>query len=191
MDVYAFGMFMYYLISFMHPFENESRPITALIEEGRRPELPPKVHSVLTHPHYSHTHTPSQLRPHSLYMFELMCWCWSDLPQHRPKFDQILTVLRTDTFTTLLAATSITQDNDEVTAATVITTRARRSSVTSFHGRSSASYFASDLSYTNALSLVVGGAGHGEELTTQVWYGTERGSCGVVQFQRGGVVKEV
>ena len=42
-DVYAFGMFIYYLITFMSPFENEGRPLTALLEEGRRPELPPKV----------------------------------------------------------------------------------------------------------------------------------------------------
>ncbi len=125
-------------------------------------------------------------------MFELMCWCWSELPQHRPEFDQILSILRTDTFTTLLAATSITQDNDEVTAATTLTTHARRSSVGSFHSRSSASVFGGgDFSYTDALRLVVGGAGQGEELTTQVWYGTEKGNCGIVQFQRGGVVKEV
>ena len=45
-DVYAFGMFMYYLITFMSPFEADGtagRPITALLEEGRRPEVPAKV----------------------------------------------------------------------------------------------------------------------------------------------------
>lgn len=45
-DVYAFGMFMYYLITFLSPFESEGmagRPITALLEECRRPELPAKV----------------------------------------------------------------------------------------------------------------------------------------------------
>ena len=42
-DVYAFGMFMYYLMTFSSPFDMQGRPITALLEEGRRPELPPKV----------------------------------------------------------------------------------------------------------------------------------------------------
>ncbi len=46
MDVYAFGMFIYYLSSFMTPFENDTRPITALLEEGRRPELPSKVRTI-------------------------------------------------------------------------------------------------------------------------------------------------
>ena len=41
LDVYSFGMFMYYLLTLMGPFEMHSgrRPITALLEEGRRPEL--------------------------------------------------------------------------------------------------------------------------------------------------------
>ena len=42
-DVYAFGMFIYYLMTFMAPFETEVRPLCSLLEEGRRPELPPKV----------------------------------------------------------------------------------------------------------------------------------------------------
>ena len=42
-DVYAFGMFIYYLMTFMAPFEMEVRPLNSLLEEGRRPELPPKV----------------------------------------------------------------------------------------------------------------------------------------------------
>ena len=43
-DVYAFGMFMYYLMTFLSPFESTlDRPLSALLEEGRRPELPTKV----------------------------------------------------------------------------------------------------------------------------------------------------
>ena len=42
LDVYAFGMFIYYLVSFRTPFDT-GRPITALLEEGKRPELLPKV----------------------------------------------------------------------------------------------------------------------------------------------------
>ena len=44
-DVYAFGMFIYYLMTFLSPFELEERPLSALLDEGRRPELPPKVYS--------------------------------------------------------------------------------------------------------------------------------------------------
>lgn len=42
LDVYAFGMFMYYLVSYRVPFDS-GRPITALLDEGKRPELLPKV----------------------------------------------------------------------------------------------------------------------------------------------------
>lgn len=42
LDVYAFGMFMYYLVSFRTPFDS-GRPITALLEERKRPELLAKV----------------------------------------------------------------------------------------------------------------------------------------------------
>ena len=43
LDVWSFGMFMYFLFSYLNPFENDPRPITALLEEGKRPELPLKV----------------------------------------------------------------------------------------------------------------------------------------------------
>lgn len=42
LDVYAFGMFIYYLVSYRVPFDS-GRPITALLEENKRPELLPKV----------------------------------------------------------------------------------------------------------------------------------------------------
>ena len=49
LDVYAFGMFMYYLITFMTPFENDAtRPITAMLEDGKRPSLSAKVRSNLS-----------------------------------------------------------------------------------------------------------------------------------------------
>ena len=47
-DVYAFGMFMYYLMTFLSPFELQDRPLTALLAEGRRPELPPKVYNTIS-----------------------------------------------------------------------------------------------------------------------------------------------
>ena len=42
-DVYAFGMFIYYLTSFRTPFDNIGRPITSVLDEGKRPELSLKV----------------------------------------------------------------------------------------------------------------------------------------------------
>ena len=39
MDIYAFGMFIYYLISFRSPFEDLDEPITAILREGNRPSL--------------------------------------------------------------------------------------------------------------------------------------------------------
>ena len=42
LDVYGFGMFIYYLVSYRAPFDS-GRPITALLEEGKRPELLPRV----------------------------------------------------------------------------------------------------------------------------------------------------
>lgn len=44
LDVYSFAMFMYYLFTYNGPFESEKgRPISALLEEGKRPELLAKV----------------------------------------------------------------------------------------------------------------------------------------------------
>ena len=43
LDIYSFGMLMYYLISFESPFLKESRPISALLQEGKRPSLSFKV----------------------------------------------------------------------------------------------------------------------------------------------------
>ena len=40
LDVYSFGMLMYYLFTFLGPFENEKgRPVSALLDEQKRPEL--------------------------------------------------------------------------------------------------------------------------------------------------------
>lgn len=42
LDVYAFGMFIYFLVTYRGPFDS-GRPITALLEENKRPDLLPKV----------------------------------------------------------------------------------------------------------------------------------------------------
>ena len=41
-DVYSFGMFLYFLFSFKNPFDKEVL-IASLLRDGRRPELPTKV----------------------------------------------------------------------------------------------------------------------------------------------------
>ena len=51
-DVYAFGMFIYYLTSFRAPFDNNGNPISAILGEGKRPELSLKVNSMI------HVHQP-------------------------------------------------------------------------------------------------------------------------------------
>ena len=43
LDVYSFGMLMYYLFTFLNPFENSTRPIRVLLEEKKRPELDARV----------------------------------------------------------------------------------------------------------------------------------------------------
>ena len=42
-DVYAFGMFIYALMTYLSPFQLQDRPLTVLLAEGRRPQLPSKV----------------------------------------------------------------------------------------------------------------------------------------------------
>lgn len=40
LDVYSYGMVLYYLFTFLGPFETEKgRPISALLDEGKRPEM--------------------------------------------------------------------------------------------------------------------------------------------------------
>ena len=40
LDVYSFGMLLYYLFTFLGPFETErGRPVSALLDEMKRPEL--------------------------------------------------------------------------------------------------------------------------------------------------------
>ena len=43
LDVYSFGMFLYFLFTFTNPFEKEMRTVAFLLEEGKRPEFSPQV----------------------------------------------------------------------------------------------------------------------------------------------------
>ena len=126
------------------------------------------------------------------------------MPQHRPGFDQILQILKTDTFTHLLAATSITKDNNEITAASLHAVAVRRNSMSSFYSKSNTSIMAMitqsvgsgmemSASYTGVMSLIYGNAtgGQGEETANQVWYGTDTGQCGIIKFEKSRTDREV
>lgn len=48
LDVYSFGMFMYFLFTFCNPFQKEGIPPATLLEAGKRPELLLKVSAPMT-----------------------------------------------------------------------------------------------------------------------------------------------
>ena len=58
----------------------------------------------------------TQSLPRLQVMFELMCWCWSHRPHHRPDFHQILDILNMPMFHKLLSVEGLLFDH-YVTAA--------------------------------------------------------------------------
>ena len=58
----------------------------------------------------------TQSLPRLQVMFELMCWCWSHRPHHRPDFHQILDILNMPMFYELLSVEGLLSDH-YVTAA--------------------------------------------------------------------------
>ena len=137
-----------------------------------------KLMSLILHTH-THTHTQShfQNRPPALQMHELMCWCWSEKPQHRPLFSEIKEIIKSSMFIQLLDATSLTTNKDTFTTACVHSykqpnTRARHpeDSITSLLPSPSPSI----------VSILA--ASTEEEGILQVWYGTEKGKLGFIQF---------
>ncbi len=134
-----------------------------------------------------HSHR-TQYHPQSLQLYELMCWCWSDKPQHRPTFDEILKIIKTDSFTHLLEATPISRDHDDITAA-CINTSLRSNSFSSFQtmsvGAGMGTRSDTTLSYHSVMSMLsTGNNSPREDTTIQVWYGTQHGKCGVVNFHK-------
>lgn len=115
-------------------------------------------------------------------MYELMCWCWSDKPQHRPTFTQIKEIVSSSTFTQLLDNFRITVDDDSIQTACVHSfkqtlTRKRNPDDNIPEKRLSASPSPSVLSLLAANS--------DEENIVQVYYATAKGKVGVIQFQSG------
>ena len=126
-------------------------------------------------------HIP-QLHPQSLQLFELMCWCWSDKPQHRPTFRQILKIIKADSFTHLLEATPMTAGSrkNQVTAAclkSVISSTPQSSIVRTLPSISDDGFTMTYCTASKVLSPV------------EIWYGTRCGSCGVVCFHQSLTVK--
>ena len=124
---------------------------------------------------------PTQLHPQSLQLFELMCWCWSDKPQHRPTFGQILKIIKADSFTHLLDATPVTASSrkNQVTAACL------KSASSSPPKLSTLTVPAINddgftMTYSTASKVLS---------PIEIWYGTKCGSCGVVCFHQSLTVK--
>ena len=133
----------------------------------------------------THTHTLTQLHPQSLQLHDLMCWCWSDKPQYRPTFNEILNIIKTDTFTHLLEATPISKDLNDVTAACITSSVSRAHSLsTSMEGSMSV---IPKSTYSTALQqLLLAGENSSSkgDVSVQVWYGTKEGKCGIVNFHK-------
>ena len=131
-------------------------------------------------------------------LFELMCWCWSERPGHRPDFSTILDTLKSDMFSHLLASFPLLRAEEEVTTSCMRLCRTRRGSTSASLSSNSTSLTHStildqSLSTLGISSLIYGKSGTlgGEETVTQVWYGTEFGKYGMIQFQNSGILHEV
>ena len=95
----------------MSPFENFPGKIFGqAIEAGLRPSFLAKVKWSLSiygnYTEYGQLLPLSTLflkaKPRLQWMFDLMCWCWSGKPQHRPDFEEILQIMESDIFKCLL-----------------------------------------------------------------------------------------
>ena len=119
-----------------------------------------------------------QLHPQSLQLYELMCWCWSDKPQHRPTFEQILKIVKKDSFTHLLEAVPVTSSRKNLVTSACV----KFNSTSPQKGTASSAPSSDDLEFqygttTKVLSPV------------EIWYGTKTGSCGKIRFQHPVTIK--
>ncbi len=124
--------------------------------------------------------------PNSVSIADLMCWCWSDSPQHRPNFTQILTTLRKEAFTNLLATAEMLESD-----------RSRRQITASCMGMVMDRHIKSSIlkdmhpSMCQMMSRVQSMKSLKGENAMQVFYGTDSGQCGMIQFQSTGTIKKV
>jgi serine/threonine protein kinase len=165
-DVYSFGMVMYYLFSFGNPF-GSSLLVGSQLRHSRRPELQTK--------HW----------PNSVQMVELMAWCWSDKPRHRPSFEQILSILRGETIYSLVGGLPL-GDVEEVHAAAVKTIAIphRRHSSTFSPPASVQGQGQSCLRLSSIIPARACGIGMGTGI--EVWYGTIKGTLKMVRYHSTG-----
>lgn len=134
-----------------------------------------------------------QYWPHSIQMVELMTWCWSDNPNHRPSFDQILSILRSDSSYSLVGGTPVSRD-DEIHAACVKTVAVRRRSLASTINPSLTTTTTSlaGPSCTRMTSVISPRlCGIGMETVVDVWYSTITGKLSVVRYHSTGSSVEV
>ncbi len=123
------------------------------------------------------------MQPSNIQVFELMCWCWSDLPIYRPDFNTILSVLKTDVFTRLLASFPLTGNKEEVTTSCLNQIKSPR--ITS----SSTANIEPSISLSIVSNSISSKTSDG--FRTQIWYGTDFGKYGIVNFQNNVITHEV
>ena len=102
-DVYAFGLVIYCLITLETPFANDPIPISKhKTLKGARPEVPIKA------------------RPRAIYLLDLMRWCWAQNPNERPTFVQIEKACSAESFQRLLFACRVTRNKKNPTCACMV-----------------------------------------------------------------------
>ena len=126
-------------------------------------------------------------------MVELMAWCWSDRPRHRPSFEQILSVLRGETIYSLVGGLPL-GDVGEVHAAAVKTIAIphRRHSSTFSPPSSVSGGMGQGQSCLRLSSIIPARAcGIGMGTGIEVWYGTIKGKLNMVRYHSTGTFVKV
>ncbi|XP_077977782.1 leucine-rich repeat serine/threonine-protein kinase 1-like [Glandiceps talaboti] len=101
-DCFSFGMFMYELLALKHPYEGVEQ-IQQHVKEGIRPPITRRE------------------KVYPTYVLDLMTWCWSQDPKHRPSAAQIVNVSNTPEFAHLAEAVSLEYKGDIMAACTATT----------------------------------------------------------------------
>lgn len=116
-------------------------------------------------------------------MYELMCWCWSNNPQHRPDFTQIKSIISSTACSQLLDAKRLTLEDNRITVAAMHTfrqpfSRRRQQKDEPISEKPS-------IASPSASVLSVLAASSDEDELLTVFYGTSIGKVGMVRFLPG------
>ncbi len=114
-----------------------------------------------------------------------MCWCWSEKPNSRPTFPQIKEIIKGSMFTYLFGASPLTTNNDNFTAICTHT-YTQPANYTQQHQPHDESLVSPSPSVVSLLAASII-----EDNNTRVWYGTEKGTLGYVQFMSSQTTSEV